>query len=242
IPPSLSYAVHAPASSFAETLRNSKIAADISLENGCKVIGFVSVLPHEGKTTTAANFASLMAATGHKTLLIDADLRNPGLSRRLLTEPSRGLLDCIVGDVHWHDAVVTDAPTGLAVIPSLVGGYLSHTSALLSGPGIRQLLEEARRHFDYIVVDLPPLGPVVDAKAFEPLADGFILVAEWGQTPRALVRSTLQGEPGVAQKLLGVVLNKTDMKLLQRYGSDAASDRYIERYAAYYHDEQRAAV
>ena len=241
VPGMMRHAVDMPASSFAETLRNAKIAADISLPGGgCKVIGFVSVLPHEGKTTAAANFASLLAANGLRTLLIDADLRNPGLSRRLLRKSDKGLLNGIVGDTPWQSTVIHEPALGLAIIPSFVRGYLSHTSALLSGPRIRQLLDEAKRSFDYIVVDLPPLGPVVDAKAFEPLADGFFLVSEWGVTPRALVRSTLAAEPGIAHKVLGVILNKTDMRLLRRYGSEGASDRYIQRYAAYYVDDRPA--
>ena len=109
---------------------------------------------------------------------------------------------------------MVDRKTRLAIIPAVVRGRLSHTSELLSGLGMRDLLEEARKSFDYIIVDLPPLGPVVDAKAFAPLADGFILVAKWGATPRALVRTTLESEPTIAAKMLGLVLNMTDMKKL----------------------------
>lgn len=241
VPAAMRYAVDMPASSFAETLRNAKIAADISLPgSGCKVIGFISVLPHEGKTTAAANFAALLAANGLRTLLVDADLRNPGLSRRLLRKSDKGLINGIVGEVPWQNTVIHDPALGLSIIPSFVRGYLSHTNALLSGPGIRQLLQEAKTSFDYIIVDLPPLGPVVDAKAFEPMADGFIMVAEWGVTPRALVRSTLRTDTGIANKVLGVILNKTDMRLLRRYGSEGASDRYIQRYASYYVDDRPA--
>jgi succinoglycan biosynthesis transport protein ExoP len=99
---------------------------------------------------------------------------------------------------------------------------------------MRDLIEAARQSFDYIVVDLPPLGPVVDAKAFAPLADGFVLVVEWGATPRALVRSALQAEPQIAGKTLGLVLNKTDVKKLPRYGLFGGAEQYFDRYASYY--------
>ena len=102
---------------------------------------------------------------------------------------------------------------------------------------MHDVLEEARQSYDYIIVDLPPLGPVVDAKAFSPFADAFILVAEWGVTPRALVRATLQAEPRMAAKMLGVILNKTDMNKLSRYGSFGGSEQYLDRYAAYYMDQ-----
>ena len=151
----------------------------------------MSVLPHEGKTTVAANFAGLMAANGARTLLIDADLRNPGLSRSLSVAPGEGagrgyrrrssLAECVHGGPQDQ----------ACIIPAVTRGRLSHTSELISGPGMRDLIAEARKSFDFIVVDLPPLGPVIDAKAFAALADGLVIVAEWGDTPRTLVRTAL---------------------------------------------------
>lgn len=234
----LRVAINAPSSSFAETLRNAKIASDVVLQGKpCKVIGFVSVLPHEGKTTVAANFAGLLAANGARTLLIDGDLRNPGLSNGLSLTPKKGLVEAIVGEQRWQSTVMVDRKTKLAIIPAVARGNLSHTSELLAGPGMHDVLEEARKSYDYIIVDLPPLGPVVDAKAFSPFADAFILVAEWGVTPRALVRATLQAESRISAKLLGVILNKTDMNMLSRYGSFGGSEQYLDRYAAYYMDQ-----
>ncbi|TIT98373.1 MAG: chain-length determining protein, partial [Mesorhizobium sp.] len=87
----------APASMFAETLRNAKIAFDVVMEDkGSRVIGVISVLPGEGKSTVAANLAGLLAANGAKTLLIDGDLRNPGLSRSLGMESEHGLMEAVV--------------------------------------------------------------------------------------------------------------------------------------------------
>ena len=231
----LRVAVNQPSSSFAETLRSAKLATDVVLQDrACKVIGFVSVLPSEGKTTVAANFAGLLAANGARVLLIDGDLRNPGFTRSLSVTPEKGLVEAIVGEQRWPSTIMVDRTTNLAIIPAAVRGRLSHTSELISGPGMRNLIAEARRAYDYIIVDLPPLGPVIDAKAFAPLADGFILVTEWGATPRALVRATLQAEPQICAKLLGIILNKTDMKKLARYGGFGSSEQYLDRYTAYY--------
>lgn len=237
-PRMLRVAINAPSSSFAETLRNVKLAGDVVLHRSpCKVIGFVSVLPREGKTTTAANFAGLLAANGARTLLVDADLRNPGLSRSLPRLPDKGLVEAIVGEQRWQNACLTDRKTRLSILPTVGRRRLSHTSELISGPGMAGLLEEARKSFDYIVVDLPPLGPVIDAKAFAPLADSFVLVAEWGVTPRVLVRSLLQTERQIAAKTLGVVLNKTDMKKLAHYGPFGGAEKYLDRYGSYYIEE-----
>lgn len=234
-------AIDAPASSFAETLRNAKIASDVVLQGvGCKVIGVVSVLPGEGKSTVAANFAGLLAANGSRTLLIDGDLRNPSLSRSMPVPAQHGLIDAIVGKQPWQPLLKIDRETRLAMMPAVVHSQFAHTSELLASRGMKSFIDAAHKIFDYIVVDLPPLGPVVDAKAFEPLADGFILVAEWGATPRALVRSTLQSEPQIAAKVLGVVLNKADYKRLSRYGSFGSSERFLDKYSSYYLDHPRS--
>lgn len=230
--------VNSPGSAFAETLRNAKLACDIVLQgSACKVIGVVSALPDEGKTTAAANFGGLLAAAGAKTLLIDCDLRNPGLSRMLSARPAKGLVEAVTGSIPWPATVKVDRKSQLAILPTVLRNRFAHTSELLSGPGMAELIESASERFDYIILDLPPLAPVIDAKAAAPLVDGFLMVVEWGRTPRSLIRSILESETPVSSKLIGLILNKTDMKKLARYGSFGGSERYIERYSAYYIDE-----
>ncbi|GAA4118871.1 polysaccharide biosynthesis tyrosine autokinase [Aminobacter aganoensis] len=236
-------AVDAPASMFAETLRSTKIAGDVVLQDtGCKVIGVISMLPGEGKSTVAANLAGLIASNGAKTLLIDADLRNPGLSRSLGIDAEQGLVEAVVNDQGWQSVIKVDRQTKMAIVPAVVRGRFSHTSELLSSAGMRRFIDDAKATFDYIIVDLPPLGPVVDAKAFAPLADGFVLVAEWGATPRPLVRSALNAEPQIASKILGLVLNKVDLKKLPRYGAYGGSEQFLERYSSYYVDKSEPKV
>ncbi|WFP63229.1 polysaccharide biosynthesis tyrosine autokinase [Mesorhizobium sp. WSM4904] len=225
----------APASMFAETLRNAKIAFDVVMEDkDSRVIGVVSVLPGEGKSTVAANLAGLLAANGAKTLLIDGDLRNPGLSRSLGMETEQGLMEAVVSGQTWQSVGKVDRQTKLAIIPAVLRGQFSHTSELLGSAGMRRFIENARETFEYIIVDLPPLGPVVDAKAFAPLVDGFVLVTEWGRTPRAMIRSMLEQEPYIADKIVGAVLNKVELKKLAKYGSLGASEKFFDRYSSYY--------
>jgi succinoglycan biosynthesis transport protein ExoP len=230
--------IDAPASMFSETLRSAKIAFDVVLEGqGSRVIGVISVLPGEGKSTVAANLAGLLAANGARTLLIDGDLRNPGLSRSLGMEAEQGLMEAVVNGQTWQSVGKIDRQTKLAIIPAVLRGNFSHTSELLSSAGMRRFIENAKETFEYIVVDLPPLGPVVDAKAFAPLVDGFVLVTEWGRTPRAMVRSMLESEPYVANKIVGAVLNKVDLKKLAKYGSLGASEKFFDKYSSYYLDK-----
>lgn len=231
----------APASMFAETLRNVKIAGDVMLQGApCKVIGVISALPNEGKSVVASNLAYLLAANGTKTLLIDGDLRNPTLTRRLGIEADAGLVEALVDARSWQTMLRRDPKTGLTILPGVVRGQFSHTSETLSSPGMRRLIQDAKGLFQTIIVDLPPLGPVVDAKAFAPLVDGFVVVVEWGRTPRALVRSTIMSEAGVASKVLGVVINKVRLDQLPKYGAFGGSERYITKYASYYLEQPGA--
>ncbi|MBZ9987483.1 polysaccharide biosynthesis tyrosine autokinase [Mesorhizobium sp. BH1-1-5] len=233
--------IDAPASMFAETLRNAKIAFDVVMEDrGSRVIGVISVLPGEGKSTVAANLAGLLAANGARTLLIDGDLRNPGLSRSLGMETEQGLMEAVVNGQTWQSVGKVDRQTKLAIIPAVLRGQFSHTSELLGSAGMRRFIENAKETFEYIIVDLPPLGPVVDAKAFAPLVDGFVMVTEWGRTPRNMVRSMLESEPYIANKVIGAVLNKVDLKKLAKYGSLGGSERFFDRYSTYYLDKSES--
>jgi succinoglycan biosynthesis transport protein ExoP len=230
--------LEAPRSVFAETLRNAKLASDVMFQGKSdRVIGVVSAMPGEGKSTTAANFAALLASSGKRTLLIDADLRNPGLTRMLKTPPQYGLVEAVLGDVPWASAVKVDPVTKLAILPVLPNDHLMHTSELLASQGMFNLMENARKMFDYIVVDLAPLGPVIDAKAFAPQVDGFLFVAEWGSTPTNVVRDILNAEPQIKSKILGVILNKTDMTELGKFTNFGGAERYRQKYVSYYTDE-----
>ncbi|CAH2398321.1 polysaccharide biosynthesis tyrosine autokinase [Mesorhizobium escarrei] len=233
--------IDAPASMFSETLRSAKIAFDVVMEGqGSRVIGVISVLPGEGKSTVAANLAGLLAANGSKTLLVDGDLRNPGLSRSLGMEAEQGLMEAVVSGQTWQSVGKIDRQTKLAIVPAVPRGHFSHTSELLSSAGMRRFIDNAKETFEYIIVDLPPLGPVVDAKAFAPLADGFVLVTEWGRTPRAMVQSILSSESYIANKIVGVVLNKVDLKKLAKYGSLGGSEKFFDRYSSYYLEKSEA--
>lgn len=230
--------LEAPRSAFAETLRNAKLACDIVLQGrGSRVIGVVSALPGEGKTTVAANFAALLAASGKRTLLIDADLRNPRLSRMLKPAPKAGLVEAVIGDASWTSLVRVDPQSKLAILPILprpYGEQLPHTNELLASSGMAGLIDSARQMFDYVIVDLAPLGPVVDAKAFAGQVDGFVFVVEWGKTPTRLVSDLLEAEPLIASKILGVLLNKTDMDQLARYSDFGGPEKFRNAYDKYY--------
>ncbi|RAL95103.1 polysaccharide biosynthesis tyrosine autokinase [Agrobacterium sp. MS2] len=232
------YAVDHPLSSFAETLRSTRLAIDLGIaaKNGARVVGVVSALPGEGKSTISINLAQLLAAQGARVLLLDADIRNPGATRALARHATAGLLEVLLEGRSIRDALVHDEKTRLAFLPTVVKQRVPHSSELLTSAQMHRLLAEASGAFDYIIVDLPPLGPVVDARAMAGRIDGFVFVTEWGKTARRAVRNTIENEVQIRKKCLGVILNKVDTEKLKLYRAYGSSEYYHSRYTRYYHD------
>ena len=234
--PITNYAVNNPLSQFAETLRSAKIAADLSLgRERPKIIGITSVLPGEGKSTVAINFARLLASQKARTLLIDADLRNPSLTRLVAPHAKAGLAEFVIDKAELKDLLLFEERTHLAMLPSVLRRDVPLTSELLASREMAGLLEEAKASFDYIVLDLPPLAPVVDVRAVTPYIDGFACVVEWGSTPRATVQAKLGADPAVIKKCLGIILNKADMEKMKFYSTDS-TDYGDPRYSAYFRE------
>ncbi|MDX3927129.1 MAG: polysaccharide biosynthesis tyrosine autokinase [Shinella sp.] len=233
--PIASHVVDHPLSPFAETLRNTKIAADLGIPGkACRVIGVVSVLPSEGKSTIAINFAELLASQGANTLLIDADLRNPGSTRMLACHAEEGLVEAVAGSRPTRDTLLFNPKTRLAFLPAVVPRRIPHSSELLSSAGMADLLAGVNASFHYVILDLPPLGPVVDARAIASRVDGFVFVVEWGRTATDVVQQALQSEQ-IAEKCLGVILNKVDTEEMKLYPAYGSPEYYYPEYARYYH-------
>ncbi|WAJ27053.1 polysaccharide biosynthesis tyrosine autokinase [Antarcticirhabdus aurantiaca] len=229
-------AATAPLSPFTETLRNARFAANTYLaDRQAKVIGMVSCLPREGKTTLSANFASLLASQDSRVLLIDGDLRNPNLSRSLNSKPTVGLVEAAYGTSPIEDCLVWSPNGKLAVLPVSLTQRVYHSSEILTSSGMANLIERLRGSFDYIVIDLPPLGPVIDARAMANRIDGFIMVVEWGRTSRKLVRNIMADNPALYEKCLGTIFNKGDEARMKLYKTMDSADYYISQYKDYYH-------
>jgi len=228
---------HSPLSSFAEAIRSIKLAIDLHMATrSCKVIGFTSTLPNEGKSTLAASVAQLAAQAGRRVLLVDCDLRNPTLSRMLAPGAAAGVVDVISGRSSVTDTILTEPRTSLAIMPAgkKIPRFL--TSEILSGEPMSKLFESLRQYYEYIIVDLPPLVPIVDVRGSTHLIDSFILTVEWGRTRIDLVEHALSSAVKVYDGLIGAVLNKTDMNFIKRYDSSGAYN-YDKHYARYGYTE-----
>ena len=220
----------APFSATAEALRYIKVAIDLHPTGG-KVIGMVSALPGEGKTTLAASFAAFLAKSGARTLLIDADLRNPSATRLLGYAGKPGLLNMVAEKSSLDQFVVKDSKFKFDVLPSSTKIKPSNSSDVLNSQTVKDLLKTARSAYDYVLVDLPPILPVVDVKAAAHLLDAFVLVVEWGSTSTDEILKAVNTSPIVSDRLLGAVLNKADEAVMRRF--EGYSDR---RYAYYTND------
>jgi len=163
----------------------------------------------EGKTLTALNLAWLLAQTdGVKALLIDADLRQPCAADYLGIEADCGLSEVLTGETKLAEAIVRLNPSGLHLLPG--GAAREDVAELLSGPRFGRLLDEARKHFDYIIIDAPPLGVFTDANLLINRADAALLVVRASRTRYSVVDQLLEQLP--RERMLGVVLNRADTK------------------------------
>jgi succinoglycan biosynthesis transport protein ExoP len=222
-------AVDAPFSRFAESIRSIKVSIDLNRTSKAnKVIAITSSLPGEGKSTVALSLAQLICQSGARAVLLDCDLRNPSLSRELAPDAASGFLEVISQRQPLKDVLWTDPTTGLAFLPVVIP-RIAHTSEILSSELTKQCLDDLRHQFDYVIVDLPPLAPLVDVRAAAHLFDSFIFVVEWGRTKIDVVSEALRASRTIYENLLGVVLNKADLNAMSRYQGD-----YKEYYASRY--------
>jgi capsular exopolysaccharide synthesis family protein len=175
----------------------------------------------EGKTLTALNLAWLLAQTdGVRALIIDSDLRHPCATDYLGIETDGGLSEVLAGEMKLEDAIIRLEPAGLHLLPG--GSVRDDVAEVLSGPRFARLLGEARKMFDYIIIDAPPLGIFTDANLLINRADGAMLVVRAGKTRYAAVDRLLEQLP--RERMLGVILNRADEQL------DESSYYYQKRY------------
>lgn len=218
---------------FVETLKTGKMLIQAQRHHGRGVvIGISSILPGEGKTTYAIALAELMSLTGQQVLLIDGDLRHPATSRIAAPYAVSGLVEALNG-MPWRNMLHRAEGSSLSVLPAVTTAPRAGTDGLVSSQ-LAELLREARDEFDFVIVDLPPLGPIVDARSIIPYTDGVMLVVEWGRTPRRLVRTTLEQDAQIEASVIGAVLNKVNLPKLSRYSEMGEAERYMGAYGNYF--------
>jgi capsular exopolysaccharide synthesis family protein len=218
--------VHEPHSLLSEAVYAMRINLELSSDNP-KVILITSALPDEGKSTTAMLLAASSARSGKRTILLDCDLRLRSTSQALLGTHQIGLSELLRGTARLTDVITEDPVTKAYVIPA--GSMVPNAADLLMSEGMLNLIGTLRSGFDHIVIDAPPLLPVVDALALSTVADKILVVVEWCRTPRAIIYEAFKLLRTEANRVAGVILNKVDFNQLPAYEGG-----YRYRYAAKY--------
>lgn len=236
--------VKAPLSQFSEGFRKLRLAVDTAIHQGAavrmadprrskkgKVILICSALPGEGKTTSAISMARTYASAGLNTLLIDCDMRKPSIGGYMNIDANSGLIDYLMQRDIESDFIVNSTPDPLTPLSVIVAGPRSNipTDQLINNGRLFAIIDVARDIYDVIVIDSPPLLPVVDTRYLAQQADCCVMIVRYANTTQSEVReaaSQIQDvlPPGVA--LLGV-LNRQALEISKRgyYGGG---------YAGYY--------
>ena len=165
-------------------------------------------------------------------LFIDSDLRRASASRFFGREKQLGLVDLLLGTVDPQEVIKFDEEKKIWVLPA--GGKTQNPTDLLGSGRMKSFIEGCKESFDLVLIDTPPVGPVVDPIVVSQLVDKIVYVVRWASTARELVQQSIQRLPG-HKKVAGVVFNQVNDRLAQKYGKDAYQYYYGTRdYKKYY--------
>lgn len=169
-----------------------------------------------------ANLSLMAAASGKRVLLVDAQSYNPALSKMLAPQARQGLLNFLREDVPLSSLVLTDPETGIDMLPFGTVAGREGGAQLLWTPRMRTLFEQAR-DYDLIVFDMPPLIATGDMRAAGAFIDNVLLVVGWKQVPADKLQAALALAAPMRGKLVGTLLNKAKLDLIERWFSPEAA-------------------
>ena len=208
-------------------LLRTNLSFTLPEEEGCKIIGVTSSMRGEGKSTTAVNLSYVLAESGKKVLLIDGDLRIPSIAKKMNIESFPGLSDLLRGTTTVDLAALKSQqlPTWYIL---LSGPLPPNPSELLGSRRMETTLKNFAKHFDYIVVDLPPVNIVSDALAISKYITGMIVVIREDYTEKKELETCFRQLRLSNVNVLGCVMNET------KSGKGYYSKRRYKRYYKYY--------
>ena len=208
------------------TLRDSILLSDLGRRP--RSLLMTSATPREGKTTTSIHLAIAHSLQNRKTLLIDADLRRPGVHGRLGISNERGLSNVVSGGVPWREAIQkVEAYPDLDV---LTAGPASRRSADRLGSILDLVLSEAESEYDLVMVDAPPLLGFAEPLQMAAVVDGIVVITMAGQTDRKALASVLSSLNRIKTNVIGVVLNEVRQDMSDRYYYYGYSGKYYSKY------------
>lgn len=214
-----------PQSNISEAYRTIRTGIEFSnLDKDLKVICMTSSKQNEGKTTVLSNLGVSFAKIDKKVLLIDADLRNPSISKMFDTSNSQGLMDILLGKRNIQDCIKKTKQENLYI---LTGGTIPPNPAeVLSSKKMSEFIESIKDEYDYIFIDSPPVGVVSDASIISAYSDGVIFVVGANEVDSNLAKIAKERLDSVKANIVGVILNK--------FKTDTNSEYYN-----YYYNENK---
>jgi len=222
-----------PESTFAEHYRNIRTSLLLSTpDQSPKVMVVTSALPQEGKSVTAVNLAVAFSQLGKKVLVMDCDLRRSRLHKIFRIKNTAGITSFLVGRSRIEDIIFPyPGEPNLHVIPS--GPLPPNPVELIISKGMKELMAGLRQRYDFIFIDAPPLMGIQDAILLSEHADGLLLVAWGGKTPRKVIEKAKAEIEKYNVKLFGLILNKVNMR---RFSYAYSSYNY--KYGEYRGDDE----
>lgn len=199
-----------PKSSVAECARTIRTNLSfMGTEHSLDTLVVTSASPQEGKTTVATSIAITMAQSGKRTALVDTDLRRPRLHRTFQIPSNVGVTSLLVGEASLAEVATPTQVPNLSVIPC--GPVPPNPAELLHAKAFKEFMEDARKAFDVLVFDSPPLGAVTDAAILAAQVDGAIVVVKVRKTNRDAVSLTARQLRGVGANVVGAAVNDVDL-------------------------------
>ncbi len=198
-----------------------------------KVIVLTSAMAHEGKSLLSLELAQSFAELGKKVLLLDIDMRKSILQEKVIGSGKevQGLSEFLSGQTELENIRYNWEEGGIHLI--FAGRVPPNPAELLANDIMKKLLADMREEYDYVIVDCPPAGLVVDASVVAPLCDGCIVVIKADAVSRALAEDTVRKVERSGCPILGVVLNQVDNRRRGRYGKYGKYKKY-GYYGSYY--------
>ena len=216
---------------FGESFRSVRTALISKYDaSGAKILVFTSAQPLEGKTTAAVNVAMALAFGGARVLVIDGDMRRPGLHRPLRLTNERGLSQILTGQARVRDVIQRTVDPNLLAITA--GRTPPNPSELLTSERMKTLLTNlVHGPFDWIIIDTPPVLAVTDAVVVAPLVSGVVFVVGAEMTRRRLAERALETVLSTRPRQVAILLNKVDFERNKYYYSRYYGHQYKNYYA-----------
>ncbi|MEQ1905570.1 MAG: polysaccharide biosynthesis tyrosine autokinase [Pirellulaceae bacterium] len=214
--------IHRPESPWAESYRTLRTAMFFRAQKSkAKVLQITSPLPSDGKSTTAANVAVVIAQAGRSVVLVDCDLRRPTQHKRFYLDNDKGITSVIAGEMSPDEAMYSTSVDNLTLLPS--GPLFTNPSELLSSDGFQTLIQYLRDRFEFVIIDSPPVLPVTDPCIIANFVDGVYVTIRIRNGVQVNAQHSIEALETVGAPVCGIIVNGIQPK-------DAKTYQYGEGY------------